>query len=69
MIFEKLGFRDFVERLEWKKVDLKENVHGSGYLFWVRFGYGYLIFEKFVGFFGVALTGFFFSAYLASKLL
>ena len=58
LIFEKLGFGDFVERLEWKKVDLKENVHGSGYLFWVRYGSVYLIFEKFV-----------FSAYLASNLL
>nr|POF02925.1 hypothetical protein CFP56_25625 [Quercus suber] len=27
-------FGDFVERLEWKKVDLKENFYGSGYLFW-----------------------------------
>ena len=35
LIFEKLGFGDFVGRLEWKKVDLKENFHGSGYLFWV----------------------------------
>ena len=27
----KLGFGDFVERLEWKKVDLKENVHGRDF--------------------------------------
>ena len=27
----KLGFGDFVEILEWKKVDLKENVHGRNF--------------------------------------